>query len=524
MTYSHSRGKKRIGRLAGYIERALRSDSGYAAILSTVFMVVGVILALRHEMWRDEMNVWLIARDISSPVEILRHLRYDGHPGLWHLCVFAIRHIFPHPMAMQILHLVMAAATVYLFTRFSPFTRVQKALFAFGYFPFYEYAIISRNYALGIFLMFVFCALFPKRFERFALAGFVLFLLAHTSVHALIMAIAIGFALFIEYICFAKKRRIAGKLQIAVGFSLIAFGATTSFLQLKPPPDYGFAVGWVTRFDPQHLRNVLSSISRAFAPVPQFVFSFWGTNILDKLPASVTIHVVLSVLILIWAILLLLRKPIALLVYATGTIGLLIFLYIKYSGGIRHWGFLFMLFLVSLWIGKHCADIEFRWGPLNKINAALRSHRNKALTAILVIHLAGGVVAAQFDYRYEFSGARATARFIKEKKLDDLLIAGDEYTGVAPVSGYLGQKLYYPRVHRVGSFWILKQGWLPDVSADDMLREIDEYAKGRDVLIILNYSLNDQQMETYSLTKIAQFLGAMVGYEQYYLYLGIPGL
>ncbi len=100
-------------------------------------------------------------------------------------------------------------------------------------------------------------------------------------------------------------------------------------------------------------------------------------------------------------------------------------------------------------------------------------------------------------------------------------MAGDEYTGVAPVSGYLGKKLYYPRVHRVGSFWILKEGWLPDVMADDMLKEINEFAekKEQNVLIILNYPLNDQQMKTYSLIKIAEFVGAIIGYEQYYLYL-----
>lgn len=512
----------RIGKLVRYIKKSFRSDSGYAIILSAIFTVFGIILALRHEMWRDEVNVWLIARDHSSVIEILRHLRYDGHPGLWHLCVFAMKYVFPHPIAMQMLHLIIAATTVYLFVRFSPFTRLQKALFAFSYFPFYEYAIITRNYALGILLLFLFCVLFSKRFERFPLVGFILFLLAHTSVHALIIAISIGIALFVEYIFSAEKRQETNKLQISIGFSLIAVGVITSFFQLKPPPDYGFAVGWTTKFDLQHLRNVLNIISKAFIPVPQFTFLFWGSNVLDKLPSSITVHLVLSSLILLWAILLLVRKPIALLMYIAGTLGLLTFFYIKYFGGIRHWGFLFMLFLSSVWIEKYYRDIEFKWKPLNGISMAFRKHRSKVLTLVLVIHLVGGVVAAQYDYRYIFSQARATAKFIKKEKLDDLLIAGDEYTGVAPVSGYLGEKLYYPRVHRVGSFWILKKGWLPNVTPDEVLKEVKAFGEkmGRDVLIILNYPLDEQMVERYSLTKVAEFVGAIVGYEQYYLYLG----
>jgi hypothetical protein len=484
-------------------------------------MVLGIILALRHEMWRDEVNVWLIARDHSSPIEILRHLKYDGHPGLWHLSVFALKHIFPYPIAMQMLHLIIAATTVYLFARFSPFTRLQKALFTFGYFSFYEYAIISRNYALSILLLFLFCVLFPKRFEKFPLVGFILFLLAHTSVHALILAISIGLALFVEYIFSTEKRRETNKLQIGIGFFLIAFGMITSFFQLRPPPDYGFAVGWMTKFDPQHLRSVFSLISKVFIPVPQFTFNFWGSNILDKFPASITVHLVLSSLILLWAILLLVKKPIALLMYISGTIGLLAFFYLKYFGGIRHWGFLFMLFLASVWIEKYCRNMEHKWRPLDKISLAFRRHKNKVLTLILAIHLVGGVVAAQYDYRYTFSQAKATAKFIKKEKLDDLIIAGDEYTGVAPVGGYLGKKLYYPRVHRFGSFWILKKGWLPDVTVDDVLKEVMRLGeeKKQDVLILLNYPLDEQKAEEYSLAKVSEFVSAIVGYEQYYLYL-----
>jgi hypothetical protein len=515
MKYFHKNGS-----IVAYIKEFYQRDSRYAFILWLIFIVPSIILALRHEMWRDEVNVWLIARDLSSPLEIIRHLRYDGHPSLWHLCVFVLRHIFPNPIAMQMLHLAIASMTVYMFARFSPFTKLQKALFIFGYFPFYEYNIMVRNYALGVFLIFLICVLFPKRFRLFPLMGFILFLIAHTSVLALIVAISIGFFLFIEYITLGDKRKEISKLKIGIGFFLIALGVVTSILQIKPPADYGFAVGWVTKFDPKHLQNVLSIVARTFIPIPQFIFGFWGSSILDKLPKPLIVSLVLSGLILLWTILVLMAKPKVLLLYISGTLGLLVFFYIKYFGGMRHWGFLFVLFLASLWVEKYFCNTKHIWKPLGRISTALQKHRNIVITIILAINLVGGIVAARYDYKYTFSEAKATAEYIKKEKLDGMFIAGDEYTGIAPISGYLGEKLYYPRVHRVGSFWILNKDWLPTVTIDEILEDVEKTRKedGRSLLLILNSPLDDQRLQKYSLTKIAEFLPAIVGYEQYYLY------
>ena len=140
---------------------------------------------------------------------------------------------------------MLATATVYIVLRFSPFTRLQKTLFAFGYFPFYEYAIVCRSYALGVLLLFIFCVLFEKRFAKFLWIGCILFLLAHVSVHYTIITIAIFLALAIEYLLVRKENAgiyHSGKLKIIIGFSIILFGIITSIIQVKPPADTGYAV------------------------------------------------------------------------------------------------------------------------------------------------------------------------------------------------------------------------------------------------------------------------------------------
>ena len=120
-------------------------NAGFLLLAVLVFFFLGLVLLLRHEMWQDEWQAWLLAKESLSLPELFRNLRYEGHPGLWHLGLYLVSRVTPDPLGMQLLHLLVATASVYVFLRYSPFTRLQKILFILGYFPFYEYAVISRN-------------------------------------------------------------------------------------------------------------------------------------------------------------------------------------------------------------------------------------------------------------------------------------------------------------------------------------------------------------------------------------------
>lgn len=506
------------------------SDSNYAVLLTTVFMILGAISASHHEMWRDETQAWLLAKDSSSIIDLFKNLKYEGHPGLWHLCLMPLTRVTRSLIMMQVFHLMIAGASVYVFSRFSPFTKLQKALFAFGYFPFYEYSIICRNYALGVLLLFIFCTLFEKRFTKLygggltlPLLGFILFLLAHTSVHCLIITIAIGIGLFTEYL-FTSKRSLttpAKRLEIYLGFLIIALGIATSVIQLKPPADTGFAVAWITKYDSTRLKNVFNIVARAFAPIPRFTLHFWKSNILDSLPASATMKPILSGLILLWAIILLFGKRISLLIYTSGTIGLLTFFYVKYFGSARHHGFLFMLFIASAWISYYCKDANTNLRHLNRLSSMFRRHMNIPLSLILIANLVGGAAATGMDYVYTFSQGKAAARYIRRSKMEDMTMVGEVDHAVSTIAGYLGNKLYYVRGDRLGSFVIWDKDRTKKVSHDDVLRRSRELAdlKKQDILIILNSPLSEKALRKYPLTEISKFEEAVVPNEIYYLYL-----
>ena len=63
-----------------------RKETVLVTILFAGYLLFNGVLLLGHELWRDEANVWLIARELS-PAELIREIKYQGHPCLWYFLV-----------------------------------------------------------------------------------------------------------------------------------------------------------------------------------------------------------------------------------------------------------------------------------------------------------------------------------------------------------------------------------------------------------------------------------------------------
>ena len=492
-------------------------------MLSAIFLLLGGFIAWHHEMWRDEIQAWLIARDSSSPIEVLYHLnRGDGHPGLWHLCLYYLKQVTRSPVIMQPFHLLIACTSVYIFVRFAPFTRLHKALFPFGYLVFYEYAVICRNYAIGALLLFAFCALFKEWKTRFPLLGFILLLLAHTNIVALIVTIAIAVGLSWELISASSR---PDKRDIRVGLSLILFGILTSIIQLKPSTPGRFEWTDLTRgvSDFERFQNAVNIIPKAFFPIPEITLRFWNTFLLDQIPGANSVMFGLATLIFLFAVIFLLRKPAALLIYLIGTLGILAF-FASYFGFIRHWGNLFILFLAAIWISRYCADApprhRTRHEPfsrrLNRLSLATERSLTYVLILLLTVQLIGGVAAASLDVKYPFSEGKAVARFIKEAELDDMMIAPEVRSDVSlEILGYLERnQFYYPRPRRFGSFisWDQRYASTAYLPTEDVLQEIRRFCneKSEDILIISGYVYPEDVRARHDLTKLKVFRPSVI--------------
>ena len=489
----------------------------FRRLLLVGFVCVGTVNVLTHEMWRDELQAWQIARDSHSVGQLFANLRYEGHPGLWHGLLYLVSAVADRPLGMQLLHLAIAAGAVYVFLRFAPFGRLEKLLFTFGYFPLYEYATISRNYGLGVLLVFCFCAVWGSGIRNYLLQGFILFLLAQTSVHGLLLAVSLGVMVVFELVCQGRWRELSSrrKRQFAVGACVLGLGVIVSVLQLLPPADGDFASDWRTDVDIRYMKRVLGTVWKSYVPIPRLQFRYWNSNILRW----GTAQPVLSAGLLCAVLICLRCKRAALFLFCLGTVAILAFCYGKYFGYLRHHGHLFVVLIASLWIARREPGEQDRRQFPDGLDDEPRVGKFQSyfLVALLSIHLAVGLGVSVAEWVLPFSASKATAAFIKDQRMDQMLIAGDVDHPASAVAGHLGRAIYYARGDRMGSFviWDKKRS---DTTIGGALVRMAEFAEreNQDVLLVMNYELVSSQ---YPIVEIAKFPASVVPRERYCLYL-----
>lgn len=157
------------------------------AFLFLIYLLFNGILLMRHELWRDEANVWLMAKELS-PAQLFAEIRYQGHPCLWYLIVMPFAKAgLPFETIGVISYCIMAiTAGIYLFK--APLYGPVKALSLFSPVFSYFYTDIARNYCLVALILILLAWYYPKRNEKAVAYGILLGLLVQTDTIALMAA------------------------------------------------------------------------------------------------------------------------------------------------------------------------------------------------------------------------------------------------------------------------------------------------------------------------------------------------
>lgn len=502
--------------------RDLAPDWLFPATVTVLFLVVGAVTASRHEMWRDEIQAWLLARDSTGPIDLFRHLKYEGHPGLWHLGLMPLTRLTWNPAIMQVFHLLIAGAAVYVFCSRSPFTRLHKALFAFGYFTVYEYSILCRNYGVGMLLLFLFAAAYRDRVTRPVRPAIVLFLLAHTSVHALIVTGALFGALCLDHAAGSlvdRERAPLRRGRVWVSLLIVVVGMGTSALQLKPPEDTGFAQGWKTTYVAADAKRATTLVTNAYLPIPEEKRGFWNSHRLGRTDwfagEFYNAHRFGVALALVAAFgLTLVTRPTAFAAFGVATLGLLTFFYVKYFGAMRHHGFLYLTLVTTLWIGRASwTSSRAAWVLADRW---LWRVGGVALTGLFAVQAWGGVTAIRMERDHVFSYAKEAAKYIREQGFADHVIIGRQDPAASTSLGYLRkERFYYTSGERFGSFIVWDKARLTGASDDRVVAAARELSD--DTLVIRNVAWPEESRKRHGIEELTRFTGATVD-EDYYLY------
>ncbi|MBW4623134.1 MAG: hypothetical protein KME17_27725 [Cyanosarcina radialis HA8281-LM2] len=491
------------------------SKHGFNYLPILIFFLWGAIGIYRHAMWRDELNVWLISRNSFSIPELFQNMEYEGHPSLWYICLYLLKQLVDNPVAMQIFHLAIATANVYIFSRYSPFTRWQKTLFIFGYFPFYEYLTISRNYAIGLFFILLFCTLFALREKGYILLAIVLALMANTNAYCLFISLALGLALVVDRLISRKTNNIKSG-NIIASIAIFLTGIIAAVLTILPPSNSTSQGGtnlWYLYFD--------------FTRLTQAIARIWNAYIVVLIPGdsqqlSLLFFSIVSLFLIAFVSTIFIKKPVVLFFYLFATLEIVVFNYIKFLGVFRHYGHHYIVLVVSLWLSSYYVDVNWLNQRIFKTigNWIKFVDRQKkiAIAIILSAQLAGGLVAFSRDVLVPYSAGRETANYIKSHDLGEMFVVGSRDINMATISGYLHRELYYPETQAMGSFTRFNNE-RKEVDADTVLQQVSQLVrqKNTDILLILNYRL-EKSRDDIAISSIASFENSVIASERYYLY------
>jgi hypothetical protein len=244
----------------------------------------------------------------------------------------------------------------------------------------------------------------------------------------------------------------------------------------------------------------------AMVPVPRVDFFFWNSNLLLSWEPFGRIALPATVVLAAWLVFVLSRDLVAAVTFGVGALLLTALFTFVYPGDVRHHGFLFVLFLVSAWIGS---------------GRVREKALGTTLTVVLAAHVAAAPVALYYEYEYVFSSGARAAEVLRARGLDrSLLVAEMDYPATA-VLGYLGDAVAFsPRTGRTFSFVKWTRDRLRDPTDEETVRFAARIgaSQQRDATLVMNRPLLPSLVDGSSVQRVAELYDSMIEAENFYVY------
>ena len=412
-----------------------------------------------HELWGDEIHSWNIAKGSNSFPDLIFNTRFEGHPPVWYLILWTISKFTHDSTSFQLIHLIIAWIVVFILLFYSSFPLIARVLMPFGYFFLYEYAVISRNYAIGVLLAFCICIILHKNFKGKLLLYYgLLFLMTNTHILALLLA---G-SLHLYFLMLQRdQKKQASILAIHVLIGIIIVLPAVYFI--FPPSDSSLGIDfWKDRWSAEHIKAFAQAPLRAFTPIPAWwTDNCWNTHFLMEEQHGNNLlrvlNLLLSIILLVSAIYLFKQNKKSLLLFVSNLLLSFILAIIVFPlTRERYAGFLFIGFIVAYWL--YCVEI-----PQGKQQKWL-------IVALLILQLAGGVIMLATDVQRPFSNGLRVNELLKKVPPNERLVT--DYWAINTVNAFTDKPLYCIDLGKAIPFIL----WGKDLSV--MLAKTNRYTSG----------------------------------------------
>jgi hypothetical protein len=471
-----------------------------------LFAVASAIGLARHEMWRDELQQWMIAQDAHGLRSLVANARYEGAPPIWHLFLFGLSRLTANPASMQMVQFLVNVSACYLILRFAPFEKWQRYLLCFSYYLLFEFGQIVRSYSVvPLILLGVLTAASQLKHHRKWVMAASITLIGFTSLYGLVLALALATHFFI------LEESVRRKKMISAG---VMMGLTLIVLLLMRIPADGYRPEWIIHFSFERFFKVLYIPVWALFPIPALRYDFWNTNIMMDWALAHRGHLGFQaafVVTLISACFIFFLREIfrglpkrTLFIFFFTTGAILFIGYFKFYGSVRHWGHIFLALLATLWLAA----------PF------LRRRAKICVTIFLFLQAALGIHAWATDVIYVFSPAKEAASFIQKNECNDYPLAGSRDAVVSGVSGFLNRPIFYAESNRPGRFIVWTRDSKKVLPKEEVAPRIEKYFRDQNSLRFCFLATEnwDAAPKGWSMKKLADFRTSICADERFSLY------
>ncbi len=495
----------------------------YEILLPILFISIGLFAAFNHALWRDEMQGWLVAWQSDNLIDLWKNNAPSGHPVLWSLLIYFSKNITGTPISMQLMHWFLGSSAILIFWKYSPFNLTTKALFTFGYFPFWEYYFVCRHYVIAELIIFIFCAIYPLKSKTYIPFALCVGLLANTQALSWSLAFAICVTLIFDWFFNPNQRKnyLSNKnwiydfiLSIFISFSLLCFGAF-SLLQVRD------SVKLLSTFiDIRHFLKVIGQIFGGYVLIIPNSSRF----------IDLGICALIALILLVSTISFIKYYRSSLIFFSSGMIFLFLFNYFLFLGdGSRHYGYYFLLIISSVWLSLYKKDQQVTSSNYqNFFTEGNLFYFPNLFTICLTIHMVVGVHMALNDFLLPYSSGKETAQYIQSKGWQDFPIFATRDVEVATVSGYLDREFYLPELKGFGSYaqWAKRVTLDRSKTLDEVQVYLDEFPKVNKLLLLLSNGSSIKNLEPgesinfdkFSVIADSKFENSFHDSEMFYLY------
>lgn len=216
----------------------IRKNALNVAII-ILFIISAVYMAQFHELWADEAQSWLIARDLSAS-EILSYIRYEGTPPLWVLTIKLFMYLGISYEKFYIIPIIfMSLGLLFTYSKYD-IPWYIKILFPFTYFVFYQTTIVVRSYSLLLLALSLTFYYFPRRYQNPWKYWLSLTYLMGISLHAFLLAG--GFWIISLALLIQNKEKIESnqRKNIIISLCLTTINLLLTTIIIMPNSNVGF--------------------------------------------------------------------------------------------------------------------------------------------------------------------------------------------------------------------------------------------------------------------------------------------